>query len=57
LWNPTAQTRPVLDPSFFAPILTLPRITCHHSASSVLYVCISCHVFAVFVFRKRLLID
>jgi hypothetical protein len=31
---------------------TCPQ-TCHHSASSVLAVQISCHVIAVFVFRKQ----
>ena len=37
-------------------IFLCPRTpqTCHHSASSVLAVRISCHVSAVFVFRKPL---
>jgi hypothetical protein len=56
-WNPAAQTHPVLDSSFFAPILTLPHRTCLHSASSVLIVHISCCVIAVYVFRKHLFID
>jgi hypothetical protein len=55
--NPAAQTRPVLDSSSYAPILTLPHRTCLHSASSVLAVRISCPVIAVFVFRKPLFIN
>jgi hypothetical protein len=35
----------------------LPRRTCHHSASSVLAVRISCRVIAVFVLRKSLFIN
>jgi hypothetical protein len=27
-WKPVAQTRPVLDSSSFAPVITLPRTTC-----------------------------
>jgi hypothetical protein len=47
-WNPEAQTRPVPDSSSLAPVLTLSRRTCFHSASRVLAVCISCRVIAVF---------
>jgi hypothetical protein len=53
-WS-AAETRPVLDSSFFVPVPTLPRRTCLHSASSVLAVRITCRVIAVFVFRKPLL--
>jgi hypothetical protein len=56
LWNLAAKTRPVLDSSFFAPVLTLPRRTCLHSASSVHAVRIS-WVIAMFVFRKSLFIN
>jgi hypothetical protein len=49
--------RPVLDSSTFVPVTTLPRRTCHHSASSVLTVRISCRVIALFVFRKPLFIN
>jgi hypothetical protein len=56
-WNTAVQTRPVLDSSSFAPVLTLPRRTCQHSASSVLAVHISYHVIALFVFRKPLFIN
>jgi hypothetical protein len=56
-WNPAAQMRQVLDSSSFAPLLTIPRRTCLHSASSVLGVHISCRVIAVFVFRKSLFIN
>jgi hypothetical protein len=56
-WNPAAQMSPVLDLSSFAPVLTLPPITCLPSASSVLAVRISCRVIAVFVFRKPLFIN
>jgi len=52
-WNPAAQTQPVLDSSSIVPIPTFPLQTCHHSASSVLTVRISCRVIAVFVFRKQ----
>jgi hypothetical protein len=55
-WNPTAQMRSVLHSSSFAPVLTLPRRTCLHSASSVLAVRISCRVTADFVFREHLFI-
>jgi hypothetical protein len=56
-WNPAAQTRLVHDSSSFAPILTLPRRTCLHSASSVLFVRVSFRVIAVFVFRKPIFIN
>jgi hypothetical protein len=56
-WNPAAQTRPVLDSSSFDPILKLLYRTSLHFASSVLAVHISCHVIAVFVFRKPLFIN
>jgi hypothetical protein len=56
-WNPAAQMCPVLDSSSFATILMLPHRTCPHSASSILAVRISCHVIAVFVFRKPLFIN
>jgi hypothetical protein len=48
---------PVHDSSSFAPILMLPHRTCLHSGCSVLAVCISCRVIAVFVFRKPLFIN
>jgi hypothetical protein len=52
-WNPT-----VLVSSKFVPVPTLPRITCLHSASSVLAVRISCHVIIVVsVLRKPLFIS
>jgi len=51
--NMVKSNSPLLDASSFVPILTLPRRTCHHSASSVLTVRISCRVIAVFVFRKQ----
>jgi hypothetical protein len=41
----------------FFSVPRLPRRTCHHSASSVLAVRISCRVIAVFVFRKPLFIN
>jgi hypothetical protein len=47
-WNSAAQTCPVLSSSSFAPILTLPHRTCLHSASSILAVCVSCCVIALF---------
>jgi hypothetical protein len=50
-WNPTAQTRPVLDSSSFVSVLTLPRRKCLHPASNVLAVRISFRVIEVFVFR------
>jgi hypothetical protein len=56
-WNLAAQTCLVDYSSSFAPVLTLPRRTCHHSASSVVAVRISCRVFTVFVFRKHLFIN
>jgi hypothetical protein len=56
-WNTAAQTRPVLDSSSFSPVLTIPRRTCLHSASSVLAVRISCCDIAVFVVRKPLFIN
>jgi hypothetical protein len=56
-WNSAAQMCPVLDSSSFAPILMLPRWVCLHSASSVLTVCISCCIIAVFLFRKPLFIN
>jgi hypothetical protein len=56
-WNPAAQTRLVLDSSFFVTVLTLPRRNCLHSASSVLAVRISCSDIALFVFRKPLFIN
>jgi hypothetical protein len=52
LCNLATQTRPVLDSSFFAPVLTLPHTICLHSAFGVLAFRISCRVIAVFVFRK-----
>jgi hypothetical protein len=54
-WNLAAQTCPVIDSSSYAPVLTLPRRTCLHSASIILAVHISCPVIAVFVFRKSFL--
>ena len=45
---------PVLDSSSFVLIPMLPCRTCLHSASSIPAVHISCHVIAVFVFRKPL---
>jgi hypothetical protein len=54
-WNPASQTWPVLDSSSFAPALTLPRRTCHHSATRVLGIHISCRVIGVFMFRKPLI--
>jgi hypothetical protein len=56
-WNPAAQSCPVVDSSSFAPVPMLPHGTCLHSASSVLAVCISCRVIALFVFRKPLFIN
>jgi hypothetical protein len=56
-WNPAAQTCPVLDSSSFAPVLMLSRRICLHSASSILAARISCHVIAVFVFRKHLFVN
>jgi hypothetical protein len=56
-WNPVAQTRPVLDSSSFAPVLTHPSRTYLHSASSVLAGNIGCRVMALFVFRKPLFIN
>jgi hypothetical protein len=50
-WNPVAQTCPILI--FLCPRTHTSPQTCHHSASSVLAVWISCHVLAVFVFRKQ----
>ena len=43
---------PVVDSSSFVPVPTLPHIAT--IVSSVLAVQISCHVIAVFVFRKPL---
>ena len=48
-WNPAAQMRPVLDSSSFCPRTNTSPQTCHHCAASVL----SCHVIAMFVFRKQ----
>jgi hypothetical protein len=48
---------PVLDSSSFASELMLPCRTCLHSASSILAVHISCHIIAMFVFRKHLFIN
>jgi hypothetical protein len=56
-WNPAYQTLPVLDLSFFVPVLTLPHRNCLHSACNVLAVHISYHVIAVFVFRKPLFVN
>jgi hypothetical protein len=39
---------------FLCPRTHASPQTCHHSASSILTVRISCHVIAVFVFRKQL---
>ena len=47
-WKPSALG------IFVAKTTTLPRRTCHHSASSVLAVRISCRVIATFVFREPL---
>jgi hypothetical protein len=51
------NTRPVLDSSSLVPVLTLPGRTYLHSSSSLLAVRISCHVIAVFVFRKPVFIN
>jgi hypothetical protein len=56
-WNTAARTCPVLDSSSFAPVLTIPRRTCLHSASSVHAVRISCCVIAMMAFRKPLFIN
>jgi hypothetical protein len=53
----SSPNAPVLHSSFFASVLTLPRRTCHHSASNFLAVRISCRDIAVFVFRRPLLIN
>jgi hypothetical protein len=47
----------VLASSSFAPVLMLPCRTFLQSSSNVLTVHISCHVIAVFVFRKPLFIN
>ena len=44
----------VHDSSSFVPVPMLSCRTCLHSASSILTVHTSCHVIAVFVFRKPL---
>jgi hypothetical protein len=56
-WNPSAQMCPVLDSSSFGTVFTLPHTPCLHSATSVLAVCRSCHIIALFVFRKPLFIN
>jgi hypothetical protein len=53
-WNPAGQTYPVLYSSFFAPVLTLIRRPCPHSATIILPVRIGYRVIALFVFRKPL---
>jgi hypothetical protein len=50
--NPATQTLKVFDSFTFCPYTHPSPQTCHHSASSFLDVRISCHVIAVFVFRK-----
>jgi hypothetical protein len=55
--NPTAQMRPILDSYSYVPVRTLHRRNCPHSASSVLAFRVSCHIIAVFVFRKPLFIS